>query len=113
MLVTRQQLSVDRLTVLLPSSQIYLNLSARAREYSGCTDQRVFCVLRELEEEIGHRASSWWMVIQGAVTGGQRGTWLPPFLRFLLTSQRAGCLLKISAPSAAKDDSFAMNHFQK
>ena len=49
----------------------------------------------------------------GSCDGGQRGTWPPPSLRFLLTSQRAGCLLKISAPSTANDDSFAMNHFQK
>lgn len=43
---------------------------------------------------------------------GSAGTWLPP-RRFLLTSQRPGCLLKINAHPAANNDSFAMNHFQK
>lgn len=52
------------------------------------------------------------VVIQEAVMGGLQGTWLPPALRFLLTSQRAGCLLKINASSTASDSS-AVSHFQK
>lgn len=73
---------------------------------------RGFCAPKELQEEIGHHASSWWMVIQGAVMRGQRATW-PPSLRFRLPSQRGGCRLKINAPSTASNDSFAVNHFQK
>lgn len=76
-----------------------------------------FCVLRELQEEIGHCVSSRGMVIHGAVMGSARHVAalsdLGGFFFFPLTSQRAGFLLKINAPHTANSDSFAMNHFQK
>lgn len=79
---------------------------------SGCTDQRGFCIARELEEEIGHCASSWGTVIQGAVMGSARHV-AAVSEDSVLTAQRAGCLLKMNAPSTASNDSFAVNHFQK
>lgn len=42
MLVTRRQLNVDRWRSAGASAQISLNLSARAGEYSGRTDRRIF-----------------------------------------------------------------------
>lgn len=71
---------------------------------TGCVDHRVFVQKAVLR-------GNWSLHVisrggdSGSRAGGSEGTWLPS-RRFLLTSQRAGWLLKINAPSTPKQRFF-------
>lgn len=113
MLVSRQRLSVDRWRIRLQPSQIYLHISTRARGFIwGVIDQRGFVEQQSHKRKLVTARHLWGGYESRLLRWGQQGTWLL-CLRVLLAAPRAGCLLKMNAPSTANDDSFAVNHFQK
>lgn len=110
MLVTHQPLSDDRWRMLLPPFG-FMTVALRAGDSRQCGDWEGFFFWGNYKRKLvtschfqggGRRELRW----------GQQGAWRL-CLRFLSTSQRAGCLPQINALFSSNNDSSGVNHFQK
>lgn len=100
MLVTHQPRSPDRWLVLLPPLLIYLKITPRGAgaRLGGCTAQRVSYPPSGFHEETDWSLHVIWREGDSELSWG-RCAHVIATLGFLLSSQSAGCPLKVITPS--------------